>query len=964
MKYINSREAYLNSVNETFANETTWGGSLIGRLINSIIRKAKIEINDQKVKSIAEAIKIELDGLIANGLSEEDKQEIAKVTAKALLEEIHNVVNSDDTEKEKLYQLLDNENKDGLITQAIKFLEILPEGTNLGRGSKEDLIEKLNRFKSLLEDIDENGEEMTDEEKEKLEEKVDKTEDDDLQETEIGDEGKKEEVVFDDIYNLLQSIVGMHKVIQEKSKEQSPGNNTNNNLPGSTKKNTDGEEAEVIPNSTEVVKGKSGAKQNPNITITKPQPNLLNKGTRDIGGGNQQKQIDGPTEGILNFWSFYNTINELKIDGPKQKGNIEGPKLRVDNWGKKTNNEPKKQGEYIDYEMVDDGDKNNQSNDIWAKILNVWKKSGISEHINTISSLLSKAKDESAMERKWILRIGNQLKVNSLTHGKNMHSKLAESSSDIITTAIPKSISLLANAFFSLKDSNLTKSLGKFTEYLSTFNSCYEQIVVKPKQNLNNTENKELNSPPFGTEKQKETNKELIHAEKVVNKFIKLLNEADTEIAENEHDLEETNTDLTESDKVKNAWDDVFEENEENEWKISSREAKEIQIKLENAKFEINLTDEDNKDRIIKISNLFGKAYKLYVTSRIPSGRPGGKVSNHTFREYIHLGNGTPGSPDDPGAGPWASKQVFHNFSNYISSYIENNDYKRIFNYGTIRRTDGKKILKGNVLLEFIRDMIDETALKSYDKRRSEFLNKYFGLEGYVDRDSNKDYTNNSGDVASIEEEVSWETLNKITIDTPLKVGSFLAINTTFKFKDKGGEILNEHHKIIVGQILKIQEGKILLKWQYNNEAIPQAYAGAVLSKGNKYAKKISSRDDVFVGFIDLNKENETKIGDNIQATKGILPNYNFLMTYFDINKPDKMHYTHYIPTKKKLNSDVVRAGSLKNPISILNKTDKLSNKTVITGAIDKVNKNLIEKDKVVDIDMMFDTLDQYSKTK
>ena len=69
-------------------------------------------------------------------------------------------------------QLLD-ENKSGLISQAIKFIEILPEGTNLGKGTKEELIEKLKKFKSLLESINENTEELTEEEKEEIEKKVD-----------------------------------------------------------------------------------------------------------------------------------------------------------------------------------------------------------------------------------------------------------------------------------------------------------------------------------------------------------------------------------------------------------------------------------------------------------------------------------------------------------------------------------------------------------------------------------------------------------------------------------------------------------------------------------------------------------------------------------------------------------------------------------------------------------------------
>ena len=89
MKYLNTREAFLNSVNETFDNEITFGGSLLGRLVNSIIRKASIEVNYNKVGSIAKAIEDELNGLISNGLSEEAKAEIKKLLAPLLLEKIY-----------------------------------------------------------------------------------------------------------------------------------------------------------------------------------------------------------------------------------------------------------------------------------------------------------------------------------------------------------------------------------------------------------------------------------------------------------------------------------------------------------------------------------------------------------------------------------------------------------------------------------------------------------------------------------------------------------------------------------------------------------------------------------------------------------------------------------------------------------------------------------------------------------
>jgi len=1039
MKYLNTREAFLQTINETFQNEITWGGSLLGRLISSIIRKAKIEVNHQKVQSIATSIKAELDGLIANGLSRENQELIAKVTSRVLLEEIYNVVISDLTDKEKAYQLLDNDNKEGLITSAIKFLEVLPEGTSLGKGTKETLIEKLNKFKDLLEEL--NLEELTEEEKNDLEEKEDEKNntEDNKEETDIkkdeegqeeqenkeGDNGLEEtnpeEDLFKTTYDLLESIINMNDVI---SQQKNIGTKKNPGLSGNTGTPVGETPAphNNLNNNNDISKVKQKQNTNNNTQQLTSGAKQLTSGAKQLPNGT--REIQGARENLMSFWDFFNKINERGeaiegpkpkvIGGPKTKGNLNEPGWQVIDKGGKKDNTKKPTGDYIDYTMVGDeqetGNEPEINSNLWNKILNVWKKSGISEHIPMIVRLVKKAKeDDNSIEKKWIGRIGKQLRVNGLTVGSNAHDKLlSEAASDVISTAIPKSISLLGNAFFALKDKD--NKLNKFDEYLKIFNHNYG-IIVKPQikssknhpkntdDDTDNTNHKQISSPR--NEEPVNNNRVVSKLERrILNRFFNLIREADETALANQdntnkeiepsNDLEETNgndqniNDQNVDDnqngenkqiqgekehnetKVKESWDQVFDENEENEWKLSQQEAEESKKQLETAKFQINLVDENNKDRLIKIANLFGKAYRLYTHSRIPSNRPGGRVSNITFREYIHLGNGTPGSPDDPGAGPWASKRVFNKFVDHISDYIENNDYKKIFNYGTIRRSDGKKILKGNILLEFIRDMIDETALKSYDKRRSEFLNKYFGLEGYVDKDSGKDYTNSNNTVKHIDESIKWEEINKITEGSQLKLGSFIALNVNFKFKNEGkASELKSFSKVIIGQIIKIQNNKILLKWQYNNESIPVSYAGAVLSKGHKYVGTSGPKDDINIGLIDLDRQQTTKIessGKN-NSTKGIIPNHNFLMIYEDINKPGKQHYTHYIPTKKELEKDVVRAGSLKNPISILMKSDKENNKEVITGEINKINTNILEKDKTIDIDVVFDSLEQYLNT-
>ena len=87
MKYLNTRDVYLTSIkvpikNEamdtTFVNETTWGGSLLGRLVNSAVRLAAIGVNYKRVESIAQNIYDELVKLLGENLKKDDAKNLEK----------------------------------------------------------------------------------------------------------------------------------------------------------------------------------------------------------------------------------------------------------------------------------------------------------------------------------------------------------------------------------------------------------------------------------------------------------------------------------------------------------------------------------------------------------------------------------------------------------------------------------------------------------------------------------------------------------------------------------------------------------------------------------------------------------------------------------------------------------------------------------------------------------------------
>ena len=99
MRYLNKRDEFLNSIkidsykplitriNEQadsgpFANDIPWGDSLLGRLIDSTIRKAKIGNNLLKIKSVENRLRDAFDEILAYSKineDEESKKEVAKL---------------------------------------------------------------------------------------------------------------------------------------------------------------------------------------------------------------------------------------------------------------------------------------------------------------------------------------------------------------------------------------------------------------------------------------------------------------------------------------------------------------------------------------------------------------------------------------------------------------------------------------------------------------------------------------------------------------------------------------------------------------------------------------------------------------------------------------------------------------------------------------------------------------------
>jgi len=167
-------------------------------------------------------------------------------------------------------------------------------------------------------------------------------------------------------------------------------------------------------------------------------------------------------------------------------------------------------------------------------------------------------------------------------------------------------------------------------------------------------------------------------------------------------------------------------------WVIEKTKLTQLSAKFEEANKKAAESMEIDAEDIIGILRLFNKAYKVYTTSAIPSGRSGGKVSTKTFLEYENLGPGQVGTPAQPGTGPWRNNRIFNIFEVKIfKNILENKEYRPLFNKdSSVLLTDGtKKAGGGNDLKLFITKLLDGDKMYNDDGAiQKELLLKMFNI--------------------------------------------------------------------------------------------------------------------------------------------------------------------------------------------------------------------------------------------
>jgi hypothetical protein len=778
MRKILTRDQYLDTLrtqnyskftgipktNEAFANDVNWGDSWVGRLINSIKRKAKVAINLRRVDSLVKRLRSLFDELIETGKIVVDSSTISFLTTLTYFDELAYKINN----KEDVQVIISHID---IMTSQIK-------SYNLVDGEK--LIDKLDEFKEFL-----KGVESEEESKEEVESE------------------EKSVSNIDDFFKNLELLKELLKLIQ------TPESTTTTQSSGG-----------------EVGKG-SGFKddeiKSPNLGIYKNTKNEIKPATISQDQSNiEPGNIRFETPKFEKFvkWAhdkkkILNVVPPIKMGskisfmkgGKKIVGIIIS--LSDKNDTVKVKSEDGKVHSFLmrntDFKKVESLVFENLSpeDDKSKKVL---------EKLKGVVNILTSPKDKGlAIDVKWIdqiLSLKNDEKVQDLVRGlyKTIHAYLL---GDKRQTLNPNTNKLMEGFvddykldtkygygvgktqiaaeklarfyFFCLKftgdnpldlsggDIGAYKLIGNIGTKLKELNDSTTEIL---KKNFNKKEEKkEVEFKVGDIVKYKRDNGEEAENEivKIEGDKIFFKDKDGKEFSKTESDIvskvERKNESLfrtynkfikvfeatedVDYDSIADKFNKVFDDDTKEAFKITE-ETKEKLEKIVTAGDSIVIT---NSDPIMEIVRLFNRAWRLHTPGRIPSGRSGGKVSMSVFQEYENLGDSS-GSPDDPGNGPYRNIELYEKWQEGVLSilgdtkyrttifsddakfvFVSGEEIKQAVSLASIIKGENKvDIVKskplGKILLRFINNLLADTQMYKKGGAMPKFMEEYFGIKG------------------------------------------------------------------------------------------------------------------------------------------------------------------------------------------------------------------------------------------
>lgn len=814
MKYLKYHKEYkLDNIYDDFKssslleeygleNDITWGGSLLGRLINSTLRKMKIGYNYTKINNLVKLFKQELYSLVEDySLNDEEKKKLNNLSYRMLLEEIYKEVSNEKDVNDKLKVLLGDASTIGLIDNVITQVE------KAELENKETLIEKLKKFKNDLLEIQKG-----------VGENEGENEEGETEENTGNDKSNPALVFYNNSKLLLQSICKIHRDIKNNTVKFEKGVSDEikiGNEYSYTNKEGKTNRVKVISLNNVINIGndkeyltKDDVKKEPikkglvSVAIMGPDgkytastvavdPSMLKK-TADSKTSTffddkkyqQQRtntvqevndKIELAKKGLsvytakgnkerINFYNneintYQSKLNRLKSrEATKTSGKVSTETRpdydltadkRAKEETKKMHGHPITVESFINEELdANLRDQESQARSSWNKVVNAYNKSGISKFIAHIESIIDvNGADKLKESKKKILEIGRQVVINYENVGRPISvDELISESEGYSISDIAKSISLFGRVLLAFsEDMGLLGSFGNSYKseggdaggagnhiklFITSFDKMKESYpLLKKESMLRNYSSfllikEEVDETPDNVSLDEPDNTPTTE-------------EKPTEQPEQQPEEQQNTEGVNEGDSVKKSWFKFFKKGEEKEWKVTE-EDQQLREDIEKKEgIDIKLSNPDD-DHIIKIVNIFGRAYKLYATDYIPSGRPNGKISLKTMREYEHIGQGESkwSADGSPGFGPWAAKLPYNKWQDGITKILEDKQLRKILANAKFvsdaeasTNTQMKAPGSGKTLFTFINDLLNNDN-GTFKKHRAIIFKKYFNTEG------------------------------------------------------------------------------------------------------------------------------------------------------------------------------------------------------------------------------------------
>ncbi len=694
MKYINKRENFLKEYNSTglgdrvelikedsgpFANDILWGDSLLGRLINSAIRKTVIANNLRKMDSVEKRLIYAMDQLVGDStieeMPEEDKQTYSKALIFSFLYNLQKAVEDD----EPLQELKN------LTNTCISHVE---KTDNIE--DKDDLLNQLKEWKKFLDSIEEDKEEVQEEKEEESNELT-------------------YDLCLDNFKSVYDILIAYKKVKDQKAASVEVGKEYLYN--GKVVKIISVKNVKTVGNDKQWMTGDDGTGE----TVAQPGAFAISRSS------------DGKYPPQLGF----------KVTPAKLKPLNEEVDIAVDGgvWKEKQKNK------VVPVNKPDTSVKSSVGTpSIFNSIKPVYDYFMTEPDILKDMDTYFKYKKEGKTTKDSIIKVYNYIrKINeNLDNFLTRPEKIGEKLSGLYKVTKTK-----PDGSFEGIDDDMKAGIASFNDSMSKILVSKPKDVTsieneEPKENTNTDDDIDFDNKNRSTYENKLMKFSSFIKVYEADTFETPPVEPPTPKPGDDLKPQGQAQVKPEQEGPKSAIKNIQEWWHNNmkidKWLIDDTEKEEINTdlssKLKNTK---KLTIPDI-DYVIEICKIFNNAYRLHTTQVIPSGRKGGKVSNMTFREYTTFGNGTPENAGVSG-GPYRNNKLFQHWYEKVMDVLKDRKYQPIFNIGTrIKMGDDYIEKAGSFLAKFMRDMLDGDGFfkegQNQQGAQVKFLDKYFGYKG------------------------------------------------------------------------------------------------------------------------------------------------------------------------------------------------------------------------------------------